>query len=283
MRRREEGLGYWLSVASDARQPTLLTSFRRMVQRRLTAGRLRSLVGDFPAGMDPQVHSQGVTMSGVVPIRDGLAYLEPAGERGSLPGGIAAYDVRSTVLVTPAAAISLRLPGDISLRVNSLSWIRFPSLKLIPGIYWERPTRVRTMPCFAMPGTALSFSQWLDSGRTVVRADLARIAALQQGGHSLDVREMRDAERESFLREASALRGIQPGGSELLAVFRNVPIEIVSRLSYSRDKQMIFYSLTLNPRLRRTRVHDVAAVRDLTTGEIYLIPHRARYRTVFFN
>jgi len=97
---------------------------------------------------------------------------------------------------------------------------------------------------------------------------------------SLDICRLNDSECQGFLREAEALRHIPVERGELVAVFRSVPIEIISKLKYLSDKRMILFSICNQPRRMQTRLHDMAAIRDLADQEIHLIPHRAQHKKV---
>ncbi len=282
MRRREEGLGYWLAAAPNSGGATLLSRLRRIIRRRLKSGRLKSVVHDMPLGMGPRIHSGDVLNPVSLAIHDGLGYW--AERKG---GGYRQEEAQRAVhafeLLSPAIARPLSLPGDLPIQVNSQTWIGPPCVRSLQRYPWEGSVRVRAVACLQDLRPGRSFSRWLDASRIVVRVGTAWIAAMPHAGHSSDLEEMKAAERESFLREAAAIKGVSPGGGELLAIFRNVPIEVVSRLSYSKENRTIFYYLSLGPAVRRTRVHDIAAVLDKATEEIHLVPHRTRYRTVFLN
>lgn len=107
-----------------------------------------------------------------------------------------------------------------------------------------------------------------------------RIGVLPHSRQSLAVKALAESERQSFLREAEAVKGIPSQWLVLIAVFRNVPIEIISRLRFVEDGRCIYYSIAPHAGLTSTRVHDMAAVRDLRNGEIHLVAHRARFRIV---
>jgi hypothetical protein len=113
-----------------------------------------------------------------------------------------------------------------------------------------------------------------------VKSNLSKLSALSFKRMSLDIGRLDGSECQGFLKEAEALRHIPAERSELLAVFRLVPIEIISRLHYVADKRMILFSISNQARRTQTRLHDIAAIRDLADQEIHLIPHRAQYKTV---
>jgi hypothetical protein len=111
----------------------------------------------------------------------------------------------------------------------------------------------------------------------------AKISELPISQISIDIEELADSERSGFLHEAEVLKGIPSDQAKLLAVFRHVPIEMISRLCFLEEKNAILYSIARESRITKTRVHDMAAVRDQQSREIHLIPHRMRFRSVSLN
>lgn len=115
---------------------------------------------------------------------------------------------------------------------------------------------------------------------TVVPLPRYKIALLPHARESVDIETITAAERRSFLREAEALKGIRADRAELLVVFRHVPIEVISRMRFIAEKRVLLYSITMQRDLTSTRVHDMAAVRDLGSQEVHLIPHHTQFRGV---
>jgi hypothetical protein len=107
-----------------------------------------------------------------------------------------------------------------------------------------------------------------------------KIALLPHAIESVRLEAITAAERGSFLREAEALKGIRSDHAELLVVFRHVPIEVISRMRFVAEKRVLVYSIATQPGLTSTRVHDMAAVRDLESQEVHLIPHHTQFRGV---
>jgi hypothetical protein len=286
MRRREAGLGYWLAVGPDTGQLTLWERLRKNLLCQLKAGRMKPAARELPLDLNTAVLTFADFISAQRPICDGigdLAVAEFHRGRDAHHGGVEDSNVRSIEPLQPENVKRVILPNDLPIRVKRQQWIRSAAIRSMHQEPLGSKTRVRFVPCFNELGPARSCSEWLTLSRTTVRTGTTRITELPQASRTVDLSEMREAEREGFLREAAALKGVLPGRGELLAVFRNVPIEVVSRLSFSKESRTIRYSVTLPPSLRRTRVHDLAAVRDMSSEEIHLVPHRTRYRTVFLN
>jgi hypothetical protein len=89
-----------------------------------------------------------------------------------------------------------------------------------------------------------------------------------------------ERESESHLNEARAAKGIVPENARLLAVFRRTPVELISHVRFDESRMLLLFRLVPYEGRRSTRIHDVAAVKDLATGKVHLIPHRTLCRTV---
>jgi len=88
--------------------------------------------------------------------------------------------------------------------------------------------------------------------------------------------------RESYLREAEITLGIACGEGEILAVFRNVPVSMISRFRLLEESGVLLYTISASDSSSRARVHEVAAVRDKARKTTHLVAHRTRYRTAHF-
>lgn len=108
----------------------------------------------------------------------------------------------------------------------------------------------------------------------------AKISELPHRRASAEVVGLEDSERNSFLREAEVLKRIPSDRAELLAVFRHVPIEMISRLRFLADSREILYAIQEEPKRTQTRVHDLAVIRDAANQEIHLVPHRTKSRSI---
>jgi predicted transcriptional regulator len=116
-------------------------------------------------------------------------------------------------------------------------------------------------------------------GDPAIRAT-ARISELPHRRESTCVEQLEDSERNSFLREAEVLKRISSDKAELLAVFRHVPIEVISRLRFLADSREILYTIQDESKRTQTRVHDLAVIRDTASQEIHLVPHRTKSRSI---
>lgn len=99
---------------------------------------------------------------------------------------------------------------------------------------------------------------------------------------SVDIDSLPESEKHGFLQEAEKKKGLPADACRLVAVFRHVPIELISRLHYLNDDKAIEYTIAGGINRSRTRVYDVMVVRD-DSMEIHLLPHGAKYRMVGLN
>ena len=117
----------------------------------------------------------------------------------------------------------------------------------------------------------------------LIQNQTSQISELPHTRASIQFDQLQDEERSSFLREGQILKGISCDKAELLAIFRHVPIELISRLRFLVDQRAILYSISHAHKPTQTRVHDMAAIRDGSSQEVHLVPHRAKYRSVSLN
>ena len=283
MRRKQASLGYWLSSGSTTDGLTIRARLGKALLRVIGGGKVST--GSFPLDVEASVASSDVITGLQAVVADGIGSLAPVDSAWSgrnHPRNAEVSKVCSVAPLPPAESRRATLPGDIPVRVRSAACIDPAAVHSLQPLSSSERVRVRSVTCLHDLIDIRSCSQWL-TGRAVVRNATREILAVPQAGSSVDLREVKESERAGFLHEAEVLKGIHIGSGELLAIFRNVPIELVSRMSFDGERRAIHFNVALSPSLRRTRVHDLAAVRDISTGEIHLVPHRVQYRTVFLN
>lgn len=216
-------------------------------------------------------------------VKNGLASIadaDPLAARMSLTGETD-KTVREISLLENAVVFELALSGkyDASIREEALSFGSFPGIHSLKFNMGE--VRVREVFPGFVPGAK-------DGGRFLIAYPAIpipryKIARLLHTRRSVRMETLEDSERNSFLREAEILKGVRPDRAELLAVFRRVPIEVISRLRFVAETKIIRYSVVEGLVPTSTRVHDMAAVRDTASGEVFLLPHRTKFRAVPLN
>jgi hypothetical protein len=108
----------------------------------------------------------------------------------------------------------------------------------------------------------------------------SRITRIAHRRKALPPGRIGQTEIDSHLNEARAAKGVLRENAMLVAVFRSTPVELISRMRFDGIHRLLLFRLVPCAGLRSTRVYDMAAVRDLLTGRLHLIPNRARYREV---
>jgi hypothetical protein len=217
-------------------------------------------------------------------VRDGLASL--ANTTDCAPGATGDFGknsgkIRESELLKGARIIDLTLPGESrtcarDFRMSFQTLARAFALSLKSGRmhsmdeFWGRANQARDGDRFLMQNASIPTATY-------------KISLLPHTRRSVRMETLKDAEYKGFLREAEVLKGIPAERAELLAVFRHVPIEIISRLRYVAENRLLVFSISRQSGPTSTRLHDMAAVRDIMSQDIYLIPHRTRFRAVSLN
>jgi hypothetical protein len=216
-------------------------------------------------------------------VKDGLASIAGAVHPAAEAKGCADNEkaVREFRLIGDPGIFSLALPGERHASVCEEAL----SLASLPGIRW---LNLKIGGAGASEAFLNLAPDMKDGTRFLVQTPSVQIAKsvilrLPHTRKSVPVETLGDSECKSFLREAEALKGVRADCAELLAVFRHVPIEVISRLRFVADEKVLRYSIVSGPVPTSTRVHDMAAVRDASSREVVLIPHRAQFRAVLLN
>lgn len=238
----------------------------------------------------PAVREDGLRISAVVAspddwlratvrVKDGLGNLADGSGPGgaSVPfGGKSGVQASYVKLLETGAIREFPLPGLKQVRV------RQEKIALDPACRYFAP-KIRDAEVFEFQHPQSHPPAVRDGGGFLIKNPsvyqrTSKMCALPIARASVRIEQLQDSERSGFLREAEALKGIPRDGAELLAVFRCVPIEVISRLRFLEEKKTIVYSILPETNRTRTRVHDMGAIRDAENGEIHLVPHRARFR-----
>lgn len=226
--------------------------------------------------------SEALSASAV--IKDGFASIKtPKNPMGEWMKGLAeaAGPVREEALLRNVRVCGMKLP-EVS-RV----YVREEPMSLVSV---ARSFALHIKPCAVHASDVLigRGSSARDGNRFLMRSAVIpatryKMALQPHRRDSVRIESLKEADRESFLREAESLKGIPADRSELLGVFRHVPIEVISRMRFVAKGRVLLYSIAGKPCPSSTRVHDMAAVFDAGNRAVYLIPHRTRFRSVSLN
>ena len=284
MRRSEERLKYWLEGGCQSQKKgfagKLVHSFSLWLRLGSGIGSIREEV----LGLDAKAVSLDEELASTAYVRDGIGELgswsAESAEAFCVPGENNA-PVRDARLLMHCRTFDTQLPNGRIARIRAqqleIKQNCRKSALIMQGVEVLEPKSAYCQPPQLMDGERLLIA------KPGIHSVASNMAGLPHARTSIRVEELHELEHAGFLREAEVLKGIPPERARLLAVFRKVPIEIISRLRFLEDKKTILYSISRESQLSKTRVHDMCAVRDIQTKEIYLVPHRTRFRSVSLN
>jgi hypothetical protein len=282
MWRREERLTYWLAGRRHPDEPSFI---RRLKEK------LRLRYGFFPISVKEnfipiETRTLGVEEALAVDtqVQDGLASINACTERSSAEHRLDGYSGRVCSVELPAIAQvhDLKLPNEREARIQQGNLIIQKACRSL-SIDVVLKCATRELGCFinALPKIIDRKQSLIGTAR--VGGLLSHIEIFPYKRTSLKIAEISDSECKSFLREAEAIKGVPVDRAELLAVFRHIPIEMISKMRYMAKSKVILYTICRGIRRTHTRVHDMAAIRDIVSQDVFLIPHRSRFRSVYLN
>jgi len=282
MWRREEELGYWLADGYPSQKPDPALRLIKRLPRKLGLLQFHNIVKDQPLHLEAIVIGFGDDLPIKAEVHDGFGSIGQW--KYSLEGPATCEQpdmIHDAGLISVAAVHSLKLPDERRVRVRQIQ----ANFKTIAHAIPMKLAiaDVHSLECFKKQSLSVKDGERMLMMNPEIKDLKSGISSLPHMRKSLDIDDLQDIERQSFLREAEAIKKIPVERAELVAVFRHVPIDAVSRLHFLADKRIILYSIPGAPKRSRARVHDMAAVRDTSNQEIHLVPHRTRFRLVSLN
>jgi hypothetical protein len=235
------------------------------------------------------IRSRTVSLDDALPsdtrIVDGLEILSARGPSGgdpplppADPEGSFHCDVHGAELLSDAGVCSLPMPDSRKAAIRGAGLIPTLNTRSV-NIVLGRGA-VRSLESFREHQ-----GQVVDGRHALFAAPAVReseqIFRIPHRRRSIEVGKLEDVERRSYLHEAEALKHVPADRAELLAVFRGIPIELISRLRFLAGRKEILYIISGGPKRTRTNVHDMAAIRDRADQEVHLFAHRTKSRPVF--
>jgi hypothetical protein len=184
-------------------------------------------------------------------------------------------------LIGKAEVTKLTIPEKKEVRVKQEKLLQAPYLlSLDPSFPISgrciAPCGLLELPDISAP--ELNFPTRL--GNRMLFSEMLKKPIVLQG---IDPHLLPTPEYDSFVREAEISKGVPESRCELLAIFRNLPVEMISHLRFIAEKNRIVFQISPDVCRTTTRLHDLAAVRDSATEEIHLISHRLRFKSVCLN
>jgi hypothetical protein len=282
MWRREEELGYWLSGGHPSQKPDPASGLIKRLPRKLGLLQFHNIVKEQPLCLEAIVIGFGDDLPVKAEVYDGFGSIDQwkYSQEGTV-GCEQPDTIHNAELLSAAAVRSLRLPDERQVRVRQIQTNFKTNARAIPMKL--AIADVHSLECFKKQSLSVKDGERMLMMNPEIKDLKSGISSLPHMRRSLDIDGLQDIERQSFLREAEAIKKVPVERAELVAVFRHVPIDAVSRLHFLADKRIILYSISGAPKRSRTRVHDMAAVRDTSNQEIHLVPHRTRFRLVSLN
>jgi hypothetical protein len=284
MWRREERLKYWLEGGGLSQTASSDPGLKERILFKLRFWQSAGAVKEKSLSINANTVSLDSQLTKSLHVTDGLGILgQQANPAREFPNAFASSDgwIRNIEFGVKSKILDLSLPSESCSRIRQEKMIGDPiarsvsvnirdaDIGLLEPLYGRGP-EVKEGKLFLIP-------------EPPVQILTSQISELPHVRASVRIDRLQDSERKGFLHEAEVLKGIPAERAELFAVFRHVPIEVVSRLRLLTEQKAILYTISRERKPVQTRVHDMAAVRDKGNQEVYLIPHRTQYRSVSLN
>jgi hypothetical protein len=282
MWKREEGIAFWLTGAQPSNEPAFIGYLKSKLQSGL--GLLPAAVKEGTVLLEAPTCIREESLAVDTLVHDGIAGIQALMESiGKMPkiDGFSGK-VCSVPLLDSRRVLDFKLPSNLEARIqkgNLIIQAACLSVSIDAGL--NHPIREQVALINALP--KIMDLRQLFIGDAKVGSWLSHIEIIPYRRKSIKPGELADSERRSFLHEAAAVKGIPEDRAELLAVFRSIPIEMISKMRYLSQNQLILYTLCRGTGKTSTRVYDMAAVRGSVSKDIFLIPHRTRFRLASLN
>ncbi len=283
-RRREEGLRHWLTSESLYRKPGFALKFSAWFFRGSSFWNRQASVQEPALVFSPDVICCEDALSPVVRVQDALATFCHTQDRGveeTREYVKPSCRILEAELLEPSGVRTLHPLRVREMRIHEAELgVASNSQSLVTSL---KTASVRTMQCLGKRPLTVRADNWRLPANPAVRIMTPQLSRYPHVRVSADIEKLPVSEQEGFLREAEILKGVPAEKGELLAVFRCVPIELISQLRFLAEKRIILYTISNVPGRTRTRLHDMAAIRDTSSQEVHLVPHRTKCHSVSLN
>lgn len=283
MWRREVGLAYWLKNKHNAVVLSHKKKGKEKLWERIRIRSLRASVQDCFLKIHPRTTSIEDMFRFSVDINSGLDTFEvvvnqPAPES---PECIETETlIQKVCLIEETQVRPLSLPNEDKVCVQQALLTVFPCCRqFMVGV---GPAPVHIPPSVQMRLPRTGGNGTLIQGKPTVMSLMSQAFDLPIRQTSVDIELLPDSEKRAFLEEAEHKRGYPADECELIAFFRHVPVEMISKLHFLDNEKAIIYSISKGLNRSRTRIYDVMVIRD-SSREVHLIPHGTRNRMVVLN
>jgi hypothetical protein len=282
MWRREKKLAYWLAGGRALGESFFLWRLKEMLQLRFGLFLISVKEANMP--LDARAFEGNEVLAFETNVQDGLSAINALAESSSVGRRLDGYSgrVRSVEFLVSAQVKDLKLPNEQEAHVQQGNLFLQVACRSL-SIDFVLKCAIHEWEYFisALP----KIIDWKQS--LIVKAQVGNLLSIIEivpyKRSSLNIEELSDSECKSFLHEAEAIKGVPADRAELLAVFRHIPIEMISQMRYLAENRVILYSICRGIRRTHTRVHDMAAIRDTVSQAVFFIPHRSQFRSVSLN
>jgi len=221
-------------------------------------------------------------------VLDGLETLIRIGTRGSEKKGSGSSDfgedyprVLRAYLIAPSGGVrSVPTRLNATAYVSTTNLIRLPQVRAMRTLHQDGLVPVHGIEPLPETTAVQDAMCRCTLSEPVVRDRTLRMKEYPHIRGGIDLERVDPAEREGFLREAESQKGVPATKGELLALFRNVPVEIISKAHYIEEKKLLLYTLETERTPSRTRLHDLGIVRDPAAAKTHMVVHRTQFKSV---
>jgi hypothetical protein len=277
MWRRKTRVDHKRAEQLPVHEPGFTTRMGTKFIRRFNIGNLSSEAIEQSLEMSSEAKDLDVAFESNAGIRDGVLNL---GGWDELFSELSCKIVHEN-LIRAATVETLAIPNKPSARIKQETLVVPPNTKSIHPAFSD--SNIHTVSHSMISFPAVDSKDMFIPAAFGNRIMFSQVLGLSHVRKSIDPNLLATAEYDGFLREAEIIKGLPANRCELMAVFRHIPIEIISHLRFLAERKVLVYQISTEMNRTQTRIHDLAAVLNNDNREIHLIAHRTSYRTVFLN
>ncbi len=245
--------------------------------RKFNLGNLSSQISEESLGINTEVKGFDSELGLTADIRGELAILGGWADRFS---GFSCT-VHTEKFIKTATVVNWAMPAKKTVRIKQETFMMPLQLRSFAPALSTSGVRTSPHPWITLPSVdGNEFKIPSEMGNRILLSQILKLPYVRK---SIDTNLLPTAEYAGFLREAEMIKQLPLNECELLAVFRNIPVEMISHLRFLAEKNVIVYQIATEVHRTQTRIHDLAAVRDNTSHEVHLVFHRTRFKTVWLH
>lgn len=281
--RERSGLGFWLENSRETGESTHKRREKENLREKFRARSYKTNVMDYP--VDFHSHTAGIEymLHAPVQIKDGLRAVGEIinqTDRKGLVGIEAAIQIHKAGLIEETRVFPLGLTNVENVQVRQALFNIIPYCRPFLISLGLPPVHIPASVQLRPPRTGGSGTLIPRIPSIMSMMPLAYDLPIRQT--SIDIESLPDSEKRTYLLEAEQRRGYPADECELIAIFKRVPVEMISKLHFIDDEKAIVYNISGGLDRSRTRIYEVMVVRD-SSKQVHLVPHGTRNRAVGLN